>query len=410
MDAPLSNLVDTNNTVAEFETGNRPPAPQTITGIPMAERAEQALEKLAAFSPVQAADGVSRNSHTGETMPHGIAALQEFLRTNPHRDTSDESRAAHLTASRAAAQKVGFSEQIQEQQTGLIALGFDLGQTYADGLLGKRTRQALVEFELLYAPVIDLQHELDGGDLTAVIKAFAELARQDREKFAIEGEVVAAIRLASLRTGVNFSYLMELAAAESSFDSMTETLKSSARGLFQFTEDTWLASIKAFGEKYGLGIYVDQIEYFVDYAGKMRAIIANPIVHQQLLELRTNPRYAALMAAELTKSNETKLKNALRRNVGRTELYLSHFFGMTDALRFIKALDDNPRRIAGDIFPHAALSNPGVFFPIPGRPNTVSEVYAFFDQKFNLGLYENPSPLFMLVEKISDKRKAGPGS
>ena len=57
-------------------------------------------------------------------------------------------------------------------------------------------------------------------------------------------EVLAAIRLASKRTGVEFSFLMELAATESSFNPQAKASTSTAVGLYQFKEDTWLDTIK----------------------------------------------------------------------------------------------------------------------------------------------------------------------
>ena len=47
-------------------------------------------------------------------------------------------------------------------------------------------------------------------------------------------DILNSVQAASRRTGVNFSYLMEKAAAESGFDSQAQAGTSSAKGLYQF--------------------------------------------------------------------------------------------------------------------------------------------------------------------------------
>ena len=64
--------------------------------------------------------------------------------------------------------------------------------------------------------------------------------------------VVNAIKTASAKTGVSFSYLMEKAAAESNFNPTVKAKTSSATGLFQFIESTWMDMIKQHGDKHGI--------------------------------------------------------------------------------------------------------------------------------------------------------------
>jgi soluble lytic murein transglycosylase-like protein len=93
--------------------------------------------------------------------------------------------------------------------------------------------------------------------------------------------VTSAIQQASLKTGVNFAYLMEKAAAESSFDSDAGSRTSSAKGLYQFIGSTWLQMIDRYGDKYGLDKYADAI----DRNGKVR----DPAMRKEILALRDNP-------------------------------------------------------------------------------------------------------------------------
>ena len=71
----------------------------------------------------------------------------------------------------------------------------------------------------------------------------------------IKGFVHAAIERASQATGVDFGFLMKTANRESGFNPTAKAGTSSAAGLFQFVEQTWLATLKAHGGKYGYGQY-----------------------------------------------------------------------------------------------------------------------------------------------------------
>ena len=67
------------------------------------------------------------------------------------------------------------------------------------------------------------------------------------------GGVEAAIRRASNATGVDFDFLMKTARRESAFNPSAQARTSSAAGLFQFIEQTWLATVKQSGAEGGHG-------------------------------------------------------------------------------------------------------------------------------------------------------------
>ena len=56
--------------------------------------------------------------------------------------------------------------------------------------------------------------------------------------------VLNSIAKASAHTGVNFAYLMQQASAESSFKSTAKAKGSSASGLYQFIDSTWMNMVK----------------------------------------------------------------------------------------------------------------------------------------------------------------------
>ncbi len=154
-----------------------------------------------------------------------------------------------LVMPEAAANKphLEFNPLVKQQQKNLRILGFNIGK--ADGFKGARTRQALAEFRALYLP--DSGKELQDDELAVIIENYANLARSDAVRFGIDHGIVAAIRLSSVRTGVDFSYLMKLAATESNFKPASKSPTSSATGMYQFTHNTWLNALKMHGAKYG---------------------------------------------------------------------------------------------------------------------------------------------------------------
>ncbi len=67
------------------------------------------------------------------------------------------------------------------------------------------------------------------------------------------GAVTAAISRAAARTGVDFNYLIAQAQIESGLNPRAQASTSSARGLYQFVDSTWLRTVDKHGAKHGLG-------------------------------------------------------------------------------------------------------------------------------------------------------------
>jgi peptidoglycan hydrolase-like protein with peptidoglycan-binding domain len=292
-----------------------------------------------------------------------------------------------LVMSEPEAKKSHFAYDplLKKQQENLLSLGFDLGE--ADGFKGTRTRHAIAEFRSLYLP--DTARKLKDADLAVLMESYANLARSDAARFGIDQGIVAAIRLSSVRTGVSFSYLMKLAATESNFEPESESSNSSATGMYQFTHDTWLNTLKRYGSKYGLiAAYAANIEYKATRNGYQRPIVDDNSMYQHLLELRKNPRVSAMMAAETVRDSQQKLASALDRVPTQTDLYLTHFLGTNAAITFLRSLEQNPSTPAVEIFPEAASSNHNIFHPKTCDPRTVDEVYALFGEKFSTSRYE----------------------
>jgi hypothetical protein len=191
--------------------------------------------------------------------------------------------------------------------------------------------------------------------------------------YAIDSEVLSGIRQASKKTGVDFGYLMAQAAQESSFQPAVKAATSSATGLYQFLDSTWLGMVRDAGPKHGLG----------DLAAKIGAdgSVRDPEAKRQILELRKDPKVSAVIGAEFALSNKDQLESALGRKVGAGELYLAHFLGAGGATRFLKAVEKNANASAAEMMPQAAAANRWVFYDREtGAPRSVGDIYRMFSR------------------------------
>ena len=184
------------------------------------------------------------------------------------------------------------------------------------------------------------------------------------------GGVEAAIRRASNATGVDADFLVRTARRESAMNPSARAPTSSAAGLFQFIEQTWLGTVKAHGAKHGYGQYADLIYRGGDGRWRVEGSARNVV-----LDLRFDPQAASTMAAELTASNAAYLRGRIGREPGAGDLYAAHFLGPAGAAQLMDAMDRRPGASAAAIFPQAASANRSIFYR-DGRPATVAEVHA----------------------------------
>ncbi len=188
---------------------------------------------------------------------------------------------------------------------------------------------------------------------------------------SIRGVVEAAIQRASSATGVDFGYLMGAAKRESGYNPNARAKTSSATGLFQFLDQTWLATLKQHGAKYGYARYADLIQqgpsghYYVQGA-EARATV---------MDLRLDPHASALMAGELAADHAAYLRGRVGREPTAGELYVAHVLGPQGSAKLIDAVRISPTASAAALFPDAAGANRGIFYR-GGRAATVTEVYA----------------------------------
>ena len=177
----------------------------------------------------------------------------------------------------------------------------------------------------------------------------------DSSNSAAGSAVTGAIREASQATG---SYLLATAQVESGLNPQAGAPTSSARGLFQFIDTTWLATIKQYGTELGYSRYADAITS--DGAGHYS--VRDPAMRNEILKLRNDPTANAVMAGAFTRANATALTERLGRSPSEGELYIAHFLGAGGAARMIALAATNPNARAADFFPNAAQANPSIFY------------------------------------------------
>ncbi|MFZ4687928.1 MAG: transglycosylase SLT domain-containing protein [Polymorphobacter sp.] len=195
---------------------------------------------------------------------------------------------------------------------------------------------------------------------------------------AAAAQIAASVRNAAARTGTDFGYLMAQARVESGLNPTAKAATSSARGLYQFTNATWLDTVRKHGAEHGLGWAADAIA-----GGAARAGSA---ARATILSLRDNAEAAALMAGEFAQDNAEVLERKLGRAVGATDLYMAHFLGAGGAAKFLAALATAPGMAAAALLPAAAAANRGVFYARDGAARSVGEVYARFGAKLGVPL------------------------
>lgn len=193
--------------------------------------------------------------------------------------------------------------------------------------------------------------------------------------------VVSAVQTASARTGVDFSYLMQKASVESGYNTNAKAATSSATGLYQFTDSTWLDMMAQHGEELGMGQYADAISYRANGT----PYVADPAMRDKILALRKDPTTSAMMAAELAQDNKATLQQAVGGRIGKTELYLAHFLGAGGASKFLNAMKSNPSQSGASLLPEAAAANTGAFYDANGKALSLSQIYDKFAQRFSAG-------------------------
>ena len=198
---------------------------------------------------------------------------------------------------------------------------------------------------------------------------------------AAQAAALGAIRVRAGASGVDAGFLETLATVESGLRSDLRARTSTAAGLFQFIEATWLDLLHRHGAKHGLAA---DAPVSVDPAkkGAARFHFASEEQRQAALDLRFDPSVATALAAEYVLENRTRLADMLARSPQAADLYMMHFLGPGDARRFFHELERAPDADASRLFSAPAAANRGVFFTRDGSPRSLRAIYDLFASRF----------------------------
>lgn len=313
-------------------------------------------------------------------------------------------------------------DALRNWQAKLVQLNYNLSPCYTSGQYDDVTKNAVKAFQKdhdIYpaSGILDkktqasIQANIDGKEniisANDLMASFTGKARSDnpavqkiaqearmahlesvtqhymtRKKGKVSEYFARDIQNAAFKTGWDISYLFAISAQESSNRAWAKAAcdNCTATGPFQFIKQTWLGVLKKYGAKYGYKDLVASItkkgKYYVVPEGEKG---------QYILDLRKDTKLSSLMAAEFAQSNYDSLVKKLGNTVGRAEVYMAHFFGASQAVKFIKAYQASPNNIAAKDFPKEAASNKHVFYEggDTAKPRTHKEVHNFFKRKIS---------------------------
>ncbi len=246
---------------------------------------------------------------------------------------------------------------------------------------------AVLTASAAFAPVHDLDTELgsDAVDRVSYDYLLSESAVGDPNDILefgpmrIRRHLVQTIVRAAQTVQTDPVLLMAVADKESSFITAVQAKTSSATGLYQFIERTWLGVLRDFGSKYGLA----QEAGLVVNDANDKPSVADPAERARILEMRRDPYLSALMAGEMLKRDAARIALRIGRELSLGEVYLAHFLGPDDAEAFLAKVVDKPKAAAAQLLPGPARANRSIFFAAGrGRRKAASLSVAQVHEKF----------------------------
>ena len=187
----------------------------------------------------------------------------------------------------------------------------------------------------------------------------------------IPAKVANAIQVAARASGVDPYLLTAIAWRESRFRSNARNSQSSAKGLLQFTSETWLQVVRAYGSQHNVGGYAAAIQR--DESGAL--VVSGKGMRAAILRLRNDPVLSAKLAAQNMSQQVTAMQGQLGRSVAPADLYLLHVLGPTGAERFLTAVAQRPSVSSVKVASYDVIRNAGLLAR-DGRPMTVANTYA----------------------------------
>ncbi len=263
----------------------------------------------------------------------------------------------------------------------LLNAGTDLGRAEAStthlaeismprprlqALAPEASKPVVLKASASFAAVHDLDTELGAGTVDRVSYDFllSQTSTGDPNDILefgpmkIRRHLVQKIVRAAQEVQTDPVLLMAVADKESSFITAVQAKTSSATGLYQFIERTWLSVVRDFGAQHGLAAEAA----LVTSDANDKPVIADPGERARVLELRRDPYLSAVMAGEMLKRDAARIALTIGRELTLGEIYLAHFLGPDDAEQFLATVVDKPKSAAAALLPGPAKANRSIFF------------------------------------------------
>ncbi len=189
--------------------------------------------------------------------------------------------------------------------------------------------------------------------------------------FNADPTVVSAVRTASAQTGTSFETLLASAALESGLQPSAKAKTSSASGMFQFTEQTWLGAVRQWGAAHGLSAEAASV-----MQNGSQVTVADPSAKQRILDLRNDPAIASALAGENMRALSSQIGAGIGHAPDAAELYLGHVLGGAGATQMLQSAQSTPTRAAASAQPAAARANQALFYDKNGTPYTSAQFVA----------------------------------
>lgn len=211
-------------------------------------------------------------------------------------------------------------------------------------------------------------------DFAKAFDSKTSVAERDiRDRAGKRVDLMSTIIRAAAATDVDPVYLIAVADKESDLRPNLDSSRSSAQGLFQFLDGTWLELVREYGPRHKLKAEAASIR-MVDG----QPVVADEAMRKRILALRDDPYISAVMAGEMAKRDRDLLARTTGRDPTVAEAYMAHFLGRGGAQKFVQAFKKSPHQSAPALFPEAAQANPTIFYVRIGddrKDLTVAQVY-----------------------------------
>tara|TARA_R110001592_G_scaffold20926_13_gene84701 strand:+ start:5289 stop:6605 length:1317 start_codon:yes stop_codon:yes gene_type:complete len=226
---------------------------------------------------------------------------------------------------------------------------------------------------------------LDVSDDTNHTKKLADSLKAYLTDHKQSPAIIDTLYDVSQKTGVDFELLVITAMIESDLGRITISSSSSARGIYQYIEPTWLILMKRYGYRIGYPSYADAIE--INTETRRADIHDNDmLLRQKILDLRYNQTVAAQVKALQIKDEKNVLRNFKNgQTISITDHYIVHMLGLSLARTFYELKHSDSDIILANLkssmFQEAIRLNRTFFYDRNGTALNADAAYHQFEKK-----------------------------